>query len=56
MHETTNKYKPPVHYSTAKMACYSFATIYYSNIYTFLLIYPHLLQIYTSAAHDACDI
>ena len=41
---TTNKYKLPVHFCKSKLACYPFATIYYSNVLPFLLIYPYLLQ------------
>ena len=45
MRETTNKYKLPVYFSKAKLACYPFSTIFYSNIFTFLQIFPHLLQL-----------
>ena len=43
---TTNKYKLPVHFFTAKLAWYPFATINYLNVLTFLSkntsIYLHL--------------
>ena len=44
MCETNIKYKLPAHFSKVKLVCRSFATIYYSNIVTFLQIYPNLIQ------------
>ena len=44
MHETTYKYKLPEHLSKAKLNWCPLSTIYYSNAFTFLLIYPLLLQ------------
>ena len=44
MRETTDKYKLLVHFYRAKQAYQTFATIYHSNIFTFLQIYPDLLQ------------
>ena len=43
MPETTNKHKLIVNFSKAKLACYAFATIYYSNVFTCLQLYPHFL-------------
>ena len=37
MHENTNKYKPPEYLFKAKFALYPVATIYWSNVLTFLL-------------------
>ena len=45
MRETTNKYLILVHVSKAKLVCYSFATIYYSNVLPFFSKFtPTLLQ------------
>ena len=44
MRETTYEYKLPVNFSKAKLAWCPFATMYYSNAFTFLQIYPLLLQ------------
>ena len=41
---TTNKYKLSVDFSKAEVACCPFATIYYSNVLTFLQMYPPSLQ------------
>ena len=44
MHGAPNKYRLPVHFSKAKLACYPFVTIYYLYVLNFLQISPHLLQ------------
>ena len=44
MRETPNKYKLLVHFFKAKLALYPFATIYNSNVLTFLQFYLHLLK------------
>ena len=44
MRESTYENKHPVYFPKAKLAWWPFATIYYSNVFTFLLIYPLLLQ------------
>ena len=72
MHETTNKYKFPVHFSKGKLAWHPCATMYllfsklttiYFNLPTKLIkicqhpkYWPEKCNIYVSAACDACDI
>ena len=40
MREATNKYSLPVDFSKAKLVCYPFATIYYTNEFTIVQINP----------------
>ena len=55
MCETTKKYKLPTHFSKAKLACYPFSTIYYSNVFTFpLKKYPHLRTYKVDLNMPAC--
>ena len=45
MPKTTNKYKLQEFFVKSELACYIFATLYYSNVFTFLQTYHHLLQL-----------
>ena len=45
MLNTPFKYELPLHFSKAKLSCYHFTTLYYSNLPTFLLNYPPFPQI-----------
>ena len=46
MHETTNKYKLPVHFFKAKLASYPFSIIYLSNALNVSPILPTMNSIY----------